>query len=264
MANNFMGWEKPGHALITGASSGIGAEFAEQLAAQGFTPVLVARRREMLEQLAASIKSKYGTVSEVVVADLAKRDDTVRVADQISTMNDLDVLINNAGFGELGKFEELDLPRQIDMIEVHNIAPVIITRKAIPGMRGRSRGVIIYTSSLSAYMPSPYGGLYSPTKAFLVSLAETLRLEMLHTDIRIQALCPGFTHTEFHDRRGGKELKASLPGFFFGTTSDVVKESLIGAQKRKTVVIPGLLNKLTFRFMPKRMTLLFFKLGGSE
>jgi hypothetical protein len=260
MSHNFMGWEKPGHALITGASSGIGAEFAEQLAAQGFTPVLVARRKERLEQLAASLTAKYGTASEVIVADLAKRDDIVRVAEHIRGMHDLDVLINNAGFGKGGgTFENVDLQEQIDTIEVHNMAPVIITRQALPGMRGHGRGVIIFTASLSAFLPSPYCGLYSPTKAFLVSLAEVLSLETLHTDIRIQVLCPGFTHTEFHDvSKVLKEWKATLPGFMFGSTSDVIRESLTGARKRKTVVIPGLLNKLSVRITPKRMMLRYF------
>jgi short-subunit dehydrogenase len=255
MNKNFMGWENPGKALITGASSGIGAEFAVQLAAQGFTPVLLARRKNRLEELASSIKIKYGIESEVITADLADNKEISRIAKKIREMKDLDILINNAGFGIVGKFEELDIQKQVDMIGIHNTAPVIFTHSSLPGMLKQNRGVIIYTSSISGYLANPFVGLYTPTKSFLVGLAESLRLELINTEIRVQALCPGFTHTEFHNENSMKNIKSGLPGFLFGSAADVVKASLAGAQKRKTIVIPGIINKLMVRFVPNRIML---------
>jgi len=250
---NFMGWDNPGVALITGASSGIGAEFAKQLAAQAFDLILIARRRALLDRQASTLRSQYGIDTEVIAADLSRRSEVELVARRISTIDGLDILINNAGFCRMNPFAEADLQSQLDMIEVHNAAPTILTRHALPGMLRRNRGVIIFTASLAAFLPTPDVALYTPTKSFLVGLAEVLKLELLGTDIRVQALAPGFTHTEFHDAPDLQKIKSSLPKFLFGSVTAVVKESLRGAQRRKVVVIPGRMNRLIVQLMPKRM-----------
>jgi short-subunit dehydrogenase len=249
---NFMTWNNPGVALITGASSGIGAEFAKQLAAQGFNLILVARRRELLEKLASTLHSQHGITAEVIAADLSKRTDVEMFARKISTIDKLDILVNNAGFARMSPFAETDLQSQLDMIEVHNAAPTIFTRYVLPGMLKRNRGVIIFTSSMSAFLASPDFALYTATKAFLVGFAEVLKLELRDTNIRVQALTPGFTHTEFHDAPDLHEIKSSVPEFLFGSITNVVKESLKGARKRKVVVVPGLINRVVL-LMPKRM-----------
>ncbi|MEX2683435.1 MAG: SDR family NAD(P)-dependent oxidoreductase [Candidatus Sigynarchaeota archaeon] len=244
---NFMGWEKPGTSLITGASSGIGAEFARQLASQGFKLVVVARRKEMLDQIKKEVENKYNARVEVVIADLAKQEDIDLVVNCIKRLDDLDVLINNAGFGIPGGFVNCDFKRLLDMITVHDLAPVHLCRAAIPGMIARGRGAIVNTASLAAFNPAP--GMYSPTKAFLVSLSECLNLELKGTGIRVQALCPGFTHTGFHDTSDElKKLKASLPKGIWGTPTSVVKAALAGLRKGKDVVIPGAVNKFMMSF----------------
>jgi len=251
--SNFMGWDNPGTAIVTGASSGIGAEFARQLAADGFSLVLVARRSELLENLAASLRSQYGVAAEVLAADLSKREGMGLVARRIDGIDRLDVLVNNAGFGTIGIYAETDMQAQLDMIEVHSVAPALLARHALPGMLKRDRGVIIFTSSLATFMPIPNGGLYTATKAFLVGLAEVLHMELHGTGVRVQALCPGFTHTEFHDGQELRKWKSTLPGFYFGSVEKVVRDSLRGARRRRVVVIPRFLNRLIMRITPKFM-----------
>nr|MDO8084776.1 SDR family oxidoreductase [Candidatus Sigynarchaeum springense] len=248
MAHNFLGWAEPlGTALITGASSGIGAEFSRQLAGQGFKLVLIARRKDMLEIVKREIENDYKVDVKIIVADLAKQDDIDLVVNYIKKITDLDVLVNNAGFGIPGGFINYDLNSMIDMMTVHNLAPVLLCRAAIPLMLERGRGAIVNTASLSAFNPAP--GMYSPTKAFLVSLSEGLQMELKGKGIRVQALCPGFTHTGFHDTSNElKNLKKSLPKGIWGTAVGVVSASLAGLRKGKEVVIPGLVNKFIMIF----------------
>lgn len=252
---NFMRWDKPGVALITGASSGIGSEFARQLAGQGFNLVLVARRQEMLEKIGKELQDKHGINVEILAADLGSLTEADRVASRIRELDNLDILINNAGFGLPGGFVDCDYERMLQMMQVHDTTPVILTRAAIPGMVQRSRGGIIFTSSVSGLIPAP--GMYSPTKAFLIMLAECLNLELDGTGVRIQALCPGFTHTEFHDKEF-KDFKQNIPNFMWGTMNNVVKESLTGLRKKKTIVVPGRLNRFIWKCIPmtikKRVT----------
>ena len=244
---NFLGWEKPGVALITGASSGIGAEFARQLASQGFNLLLVARRQEMLEKIAKELEDNHGITVEVFPADLAIPADVDRLAERIRNMDNLDILVNNAGFGIPGGFVNCDFDRMMQMIQVHDVAPVVLCRAAIPSMMTRKRGAIVFTASLSGFTPAP--GMYSPTKAFLVMLADCLDMELHDASIRVQALCPGFTHTEFHDREF-EGLKNSIPKAMWGTMDNVVKESLAGLRKRKVVVMPGKLNRFIWKCIP--------------
>ncbi|NMC05089.1 MAG: SDR family oxidoreductase [Candidatus Lokiarchaeota archaeon] len=249
MANrtNFMGWETTGTALITGASSGIGAEFARQLASQGFKLVLVARRKEMLDQLAAELSEKCKVTIIVLAADLATQPGIDLVATKIKGIDDLDILINNAGFGIPGGFSTCDFGRMVDMMRVHVDAPVHLSRAAIPAMLQRGRGAIVNTASIAAFNPAP--GMYSPTKAFLVMLSECMAMELKGDGIRVQALCPGFTHTGFHETSDElKKLKASLPKGIWGTAAGVVKASLDGLRKGKDIVIPGLVNRFMMSF----------------
>ncbi len=246
-AENFMGWDAPGTAVITGASSGIGAEFSRQLASQGFKLVLVARRKEMLDQIGKELEEKYKVHVDIVAADLAKQEGIDLIASRIKELPDLDVLVNNAGFGIPGGFVNCDFQRMLDMMTVHNTAPVYLCRAAIPGMLERKRGAIVNTASLSGFNPAP--GMYSPTKAFLVSLSEGLQMELKGRGIRVEALCPGFTHTGFHDTSNElKKMKASLPKGVWGTTTNVVKASLTGLRNGKDVVIPGAVNKFMMAF----------------
>lgn len=252
---NFMKWESPGWAVITGASSGIGEEFARQLAAQGFSLVLVARRRDRLDNLAKSLFTAHGHEAEAFPADLSDLREIGRLGKRLQALENLDVLINNAGFSTVGPFFEADIKNQLSMLNVHNVAPVILTRIVLPNMIKRNRGVLIYTVSLAAFLPSPGGGLYAPTKAFLASFVKNLSLELKQTTIRVQALCPGYTHTEFHKDPAFDGLKAIVPKYAWETSRRVVRDSLQGASKKKYLVIPGLINRLTVKLVPKGIML---------
>jgi short-subunit dehydrogenase len=246
---NRLGWTKPGTAVITGASSGIGEEFARQLAAQGFRLLLVARRQEKLDLIARELERRHGIEAETFRADLADAHDRARLAARLQTLECVDLLVNNAGFGSHGDCQSSDLQHMLDMIAVHDVASVQLTCAVLDGMIKRGRGGIIFTASIAASTPTP--GMYSPTKAFLVMLAHSLDVELTGTGVRAQALCPGFTHTEFHSRnRHLGALKASLPKAIWGRPDKVVRDSLEGLRRHKTVVVPGAFNKLVWFTVP--------------
>ena len=191
-SQNFMNWNNPGIALITGASSGIGASYARILSAQGFETILVARRKERLEDLARELEHNTSNKAEVVVADLSKLEDIDSVVEKIKGLNNLDVLVNNAGFGIKGYFENLQLNIIKEVMFVHNIAPVYFSRAVLTGMIKRDRGVIINISSMAAFMPRPQNVMYGSTKNFLNRFSEELQLELHDTKVKIQAVCPGW------------------------------------------------------------------------
>lgn len=252
---SFLSWESPGWAVVTGSSSGIGEEFARRLAAEGFSLLLTARRRDRLAALAEALGRDHGVETEVWTADLSRTEDVRRLAERIRSRNDVDILINNAGFSTVGPFAEADPEGQSALIDAQVAAPVALTRAALPAMIRRRRGLVVFTSSTSAFMPSPGSGVYIPAKAFQVSFARTLAPELEPAGVRVQALCPGYTRTEFHEDAAFDGLKTFLPGWVWGTSRKVVEASLRGARKGKIVVIPGLLNRLTARLVPKRLLL---------
>jgi uncharacterized protein len=232
-------------ALITGASSGIGAVFARKLAASGHNLLLVGRRRERLEALSAEIRQQMPVAVDVLIADLAEEQGIQQVERCIEDLGQLDMLINNAGFGSTGNFAVSELDRQLDMIQVHVIAPVRFTRAALPGMIARRHGDIINVASLAAFIPSTGNVTYSASKNYLVTFSEVLALELKGTGVRVQALCPGFTVTEFHDRPELKEFDRSrIPRLLWGSAENVVNESLKGLEAGRVVVVPGLIYRL--------------------
>jgi short-subunit dehydrogenase len=232
-------------ALITGASSGIGATFARQLAAQGYDLILVARRRERLVALATELEERYAISAQSLVSDLSTADGVEQVASWIAELDSLDILVNNAGFGIVGKFAESDLARHLDMIHVHVIASVCLCRSALPGMIARHRGNIINVSSISAFIP--VGNVtYTSTKAYLVAFSEALQVELSGTGVRVQALCPGFTYTEFHDT---PELlddfdRSQFPKWMWMSADEVVGGSLNALGRGSVVYVPGIRNRL--------------------
>ena len=227
-------------ALITGASSGLGEEYARQLAETGTDLVLVARRKERLEVLAAELETRFGIKVEIFPADLSQDADVKNLAEKISGIQELDLLINNAGFGGKGSFYKDTGEEAWRMIKVHVVAPTELTRAALPGMIDRKRGAIINVASIAAFSPLS-GALYSSTKAFLVMFSENLQTELIETGIKIQALCPGLTHTEFHQVAGIK--KEAIPGILWMKADRVVRISLRALTKNKVIVIPGVRNK---------------------
>jgi len=244
--DNFMRCENPGIALVTGASAGIGKSFAKQLANQGFNLILVARRKELLDKLAESLQREYGIMVEVLAADLSKPNDVAKVEKKISETQTLDVLVNNAGFGGSGKFSEAPIEKEMEMKAVHVDAPIHFCRAAVKLMVKRGRGTIINLSSLASFFPIPGAVMYSATKAFLKEFSASLAMELFGTGVKVQALCPGFTQTEFHSGRHNKIKKfdkSAIPKALWMKADEIVRLSLAAVQENKVVFIPGFKNR---------------------
>lgn len=231
--------ERKGLAVVTGASSGIGEVFAQRLAAQGYDLLLVARRKDRLENLARTLAEKYQIRAEGFPADLSKGEGLRSVEDRIAAADRLTLLVNNAGFGIRGLFQESDLERQEEMHRLHVIATMRLTHAALRGMMARGRGAIVNVSSVAAYSQSPWNTTYSATKTWMNSFTESLAVELrtLGSPVRLQALCPGFTVTEFHDVMGVS--RTIVPKGWWMTSEEVVDESLRGLERNKLIVIPG-------------------------
>jgi short-subunit dehydrogenase len=238
--------KRPALALITGASSGIGEAFARNLAREGYDLILVARRKERLQALAEEIRRETASRSEtpshveVWAADLNDPIELESVEQRIAALENLDLLVNNAGFGLTGRFAEKDIRVLVDMVQVHVVATMRLVRAALPGMIRRGRGGVINVSSISALLPVGGNTVYGATKAYLNFFTESLALELKDTGVRVQALCPGFTVSEFHDRIG----RPTLPRIFWMSPEQVVEEALRGLRENQLYVIPGLLYKV--------------------
>jgi short-subunit dehydrogenase len=250
---------RPGTALITGASSGIGTAFAHELAQRGYKLILVARREAKLNDLAQELETKFATQVQVIVADLADSATLDSLAEKIQQWDDLTLLINNAGFGTTEHFAQVDLASQLAMLRVHVEASVRFTHAALPNFIARQRGAIINLSSIAAFLPSPGNPSYSGTKSYLVMFSEALQSELYNTGVRVQALCPGFTHTEFHTRPAyAKFDKRSIYDFLWMTPPAVVRESLAGLTWGPVTLIPGWQNKFLIAVARHWLTQPFF------
>lgn len=245
--DNFLGWEKPGKAFITGASAGMGLCFAKHFAQHGFDLVLLARRKDRLENEATKLMSDYGIRCEIISADLSDPANITKAADHIRQIGNLDVLINNAGFATIGYFADVPIEKSMCMHQLHMTLPVLLTHAALPGMLKRKRGAIINVSSMAAFTLTPGNVLYDATKSFLVTFSENLWHEVRDKGIRIQALCPGFTRTEFHEVGDFKNFDRSVvPDSLWMTPDEVVSLSLKSLEKNKEIVfVPGWKNRLS-------------------
>jgi short-subunit dehydrogenase len=226
-------------ALITGASSGIGAEFARQLAAGGYDLALAARRADRLAGLAAELRERHGAAVETISADLERDQDVARVAERLASSDRLALLVNNAGFGTKGYFWQTDAARQEAMHRLHVLATERLTRAALPGMVARGAGGVINVASVAGFLQSAGNVSYCSTKAWINSFTEGLWMELRRfgSPVAVQALCPGYTYTEFHD-------VMQVPRGEFGPSwwmpvDFVVRESLRGLREHRLFVIPG-------------------------
>ena len=239
-------------ALVTGASAGIGRVFANRLAASGHDLIVVARDAARLEALADELTLQHGAHVEVLASDLARDDGMRRVADRIAQEPRLAVLVNNAGFATRGRLATRPVAEQATMLELHIMAPMLLTRAALPGMLERKRGWIINVSSVASFTFSAGNVNYASSKAYQRIFSEALGLELAGTGVRVQALCPGFTHTEFHARAGID--KSTLPGWAWLDAGRVVDESLAQiAANGPVVCVPTKRFKLIvllMRFLP--------------
>ena len=237
-------------AVVTGASSGIGAAFARKLGQQGFDLILVARRADRLRQLGDELAASQHVRVDVCVADLAEAAAVERVAEMMTERSDLELLVNNAGFGTMGHFADSEVQLQLDMLRVHVLAAARLARAALPGMIRRGRGGIVNVSSLGAWLPCAGNVQYAATKAYLNTFSEGLQDELRGTGVRVQALCPGFTYTEFHDQEQMRGFdRSQVAKRLWMPADDVVEYSLRALQRNRVIAIPGWRNRLLARIL---------------
>ncbi len=239
-------WKNPGKVFITGASSGIGASYAKALAANGFDLVLLARRRDKLQAIANQLESDCSIHCEIITADLTEKEDIIKAANHIRQIDNLDMLINNAGFATIGNFADIPIEKSMRMFHTHMTATVEFTYAALQVMLKRKRGEIINVSSMGAFILTPGNVLYDATKSFITTFSENLWLEVRDKGIKVQALCPGFTRTEFHQVGDFKNFdKSAIPNSLWMMPDEVVRLSLKALKNsRKVVFIPGWKKRL--------------------
>jgi short-subunit dehydrogenase len=234
-------------ALITGASSGIGEEFARQLAARGHGVFLVARREDKLRALADDLARLHGIRAEVASADLEDRAAAEALPGIVAERGlDVEVLVNNAGFTTVGDVHA-NPDRQLGMVRVNIEALVALTSAWLPAMVERGRGAVIQVASVAGFQPIPVQAVYAATKAFVRSFSEAVSAELKGTGVTMTALCPGPVATEFLEA-GGFKNESPGPSFIWSTAEDVAKAGIEGADKGKRVVIPGVANHATAFF----------------
>lgn len=240
-------------ALVTGASAGIGRALAEELAASGTNLVLTARRRDRLEQLASTLGNKHGVRTEIVVADLARPEAPGQIYTFLKGKGiEIELLVNNAGFGAYGAFHESELSRDLEMVQVNCAAVVELTRIFLPEMVARKHGDILIVASVAGYQAVPYISLYAATKAFDLNFAVGIAEEVRRHGVNVCALCPGSTTTEF------REVAGQPPRTFRGaeTAEKVARVALNALAKGRSSVISGFNNRINVegqRLTPRRL-----------
>ena len=244
-------------ALITGASGGIGLELARLCAKGGHDVILVARNAPKLEELAKYLGGMYNVRTEVIVADLADPEAPQAILEEVQRRElGVDVLINNAGFGDWGLYGRADLEKQLAMVQVNIIALMVLTRLVVPAMVSRRKGRILNVASTAGFQPGPLMATYYASKAFVLSFSQALSNEFQGTGITVTALCPGPTSTRFFEVAN---LPKDIPmtGPFMMPVEPVAEAGYRGMLRGKAVVIPGLFNKLMVfggRLVPRSVT----------
>ncbi|HDP80101.1 MAG TPA: SDR family oxidoreductase [Spirochaetes bacterium] len=227
-------------AVITGATSGIGAAFARRLASEGYDLLVTGRRKALIEKQAAELSDKYGVKVTVIIAELSLEKDLRGLEKRLSALERVDFLVNNAGYGVYENFADTGADEHERMVRVHVTAPVRLTRAVLPGMISRKSGAVINLSSVGSFIPMEKNGMYGGTKAFLNIFSESLNIELRDTGVRVQALCPGFTRTDFHEKLGlTTEGQKRLEGYRWMSADEVVDCSLRCLGNNRVICVPG-------------------------
>ncbi|HET6905973.1 MAG TPA: SDR family oxidoreductase [Rhodanobacteraceae bacterium] len=247
-------------ALVTGASAGIGAAFARELAVRGCDLVLTARREDRLQALANELRMKYDVDAQVLTADLAQPGACEGIAGEIARRGlRIDILVNNAGYGVPGGFTDSEWRTHEDFIRVLMIAPTELSHRLLPAMRERGYGRIVNVASLAGLVPgTPGHTLYAAAKSYLISFSQSLGLENRSHGVNVCALCPGFTYSEFHDVTGAREKVSKMPGWMWMDADRVVREGLDAVERGAIVYVPGRVNRTIrrlFKLLPDRVGL---------
>lgn len=225
-------------AVVTGATAGIGAVFARRLAERGHDLLLVARDATRLQGVADELSRAHGVHAEALAADLSRDDDIARVAARLRAESRLAMLVSNAGFGTRGTLLTADPAKQSQMLRLHVQATHELVSAALPGMVARGAGTVIVVASVASWSPTAGNVNYNATKVYQRMYCEAVAHELLDTGVHVQALCPGFTYTEFHDRLGNG--RAGIPSWAWLSAERVVDTSLAQTARRGPVVcIPG-------------------------
>jgi short-subunit dehydrogenase len=242
-------------ALITGASSGLGEEFARQLARENYDLVLTARREDRLKAVAAEAMKLGSSKVEVIASDLGQPNAATKLHNQVAECGiEIECLINNAGFGTHGIFHKLPLEREVEEINLNITSVVAMTRLFLDGMVARGHGTIINVASTAAFQPVPYMATYAATKSFVLDFSEAVAFEVRSSGVTVMALCPGPTRTGFQDVAGVNE--SGFPSFAYMDAKTVVAQALASAKRGKAVRINGIMNQVmaqSTRFTPRSM-----------
>src|SRR3954452_21678957 len=230
--------------LVTGASSGIGAAIAQELASRGHALALVARREERLRTLATELSSDHGVATEVIAADLGEPAGRERGADELRSRGRVvEVLVNNAGFGHQADFATSPRERMLEMVNINVETVVDLTSRFLPAMVDRGRGSIINIASTAAFQPLPGSAVYAATKSFVLSFSEAIRTELRGSGVTVTAVCPGPVRTEFMDVAGFGGVEERTPGAVWMSPEDLAKHAIDGAAGDRRVVVPGVINR---------------------
>jgi len=242
-------------ALITGASSGLGEEFALQLAREKYDLVLVARREEKLREVAERAKQAGAAKAAIIAADLSRADAAAEIHRRLAAENiAVDYLVNNAGFGTHGGFVRAPLDREIEEINLNVSALVALTRLFLPAMVEKRRGIVVNVASTAAFQPVPWMATYAATKAFVLSFSEALAGELAGTGVTVMALCPGPTRTEFQQVASVED--SGVPSFAYMDAATVVRQAIDAARRGKAIKINGVVNLImaeSSRFAPRAL-----------
>lgn len=250
-------------ALITGSTSGIGAAFSRKFASSGYDLIVTGRRADKINRLADEIRQKYGLKVEVIIAELSDQNDVNALIEKVKDRN-INILVNNAGFGYNARFHEGDMAIYENMINVHVLATLQLIHALLPGMIKRGNGSIINVSSDSAYLSIPTNSVYTGTKAFIKRFTETLYLDLIGTGVKVQALCPGLTRTDFHEKMGMDKRRQVNRGFIKWMSPDqVVDIAVKDLEKGKVVCIPGIHEKVLIKMMSSMPRFLYNKFACS-
>jgi short-subunit dehydrogenase len=230
--------------VVTGASSGIGAAIATELASRGHSLALVARREERLRTLATELTSSYGVAADVIVADLGDDAGREQLVDELRGKGRVvEVLVNNAGFGHQADFATSPRERMTEMVKLNVETVVDLTSRFLTGMVDRGRGSVINIASTAAFQPMPGSAVYGASKSFVLSFSEAIRTELRGTGVTVTAVCPGPVKTEFTDVAGIGGVEDRTPDAVWMSAEDIAKHAVDGAMNDRRVVVPGALNR---------------------